>query len=104
MARAKARDAEATAADTSAPELQETSAPEAPPAAATVGRIVHYYEETWVEGEDLRGPFAAMVTDLTARGEPVLEVFRPDGNRSILRGISYSETPAAGCWTWPPRA
>ena len=76
----------------------------------TVGRVVHYYLPADLTRANREPPvvYAALVTgvrdDLV-----VLAVFM---NRSTPKGralteyvdnVPYSETPAAYCWSWPPR-
>lgn len=91
----------------------------------SIGRIVHYYSPT-DEGQPLVGPHAAIVTGVvlqkSSEVEPAaigdgqaVEREVPDPMRVSLhlmddardavkvRGVMYSEKPAAGCWSWPPK-
>lgn len=67
----------------------------------TVGRIVHYHptEETAVK---LPGPLAAIVTSPSPDGTCYLHIL-PPMNHPFYARAEYSETPAPGCWSWPPR-
>ena len=68
--------------------------------AVTVGRMVHYHSFHGPAGDK---PRAAIVTSVSESGERVsLTVFGQSG-LSFKRVIAYSETPAPGCWSWPPR-
>ncbi len=73
----------------------------------SIGRIVHYQSYGTPNGEYLPEPRAAVVTELSkAEGSDELLVglciMNPTG-LFFTRGVSYSETPKPGCWSWPPR-
>ncbi len=78
----------------------------------TVGRIVHYTSPR--DGQ--KDPFAALIIEVGPwRGGSLppkseennycvsLHIFDTHGpfDRS---GMPWSDQPAAGCWSWPPRA
>lgn len=73
----------------------------------SIGRIVHYHSYGTPGGEFKSEPRAAIITELARveeTGEPVvgLCVMNPTG-LFLNRGVSYSEQPKAGHWSWPPR-
>lgn len=75
--------------------------------APTVGKIVHYIDKdgfkVGAEGAVFnRSPRPALVTRVDSTGSVSLTVFTPTGV-SRLDGVAYSEGPAAGCWSWPPK-
>ncbi len=73
----------------------------------SIGRIVHYQSYGTPNGEFASLARAAVVTEL-ARVEGTNElvvglcIMNPTGF-FFNRGVSYSEEPKAGCWSWPPR-
>ena len=70
----------------------------------TIGRIVHYYESP--KGILPNPPLAAVVTHVYGAGEETmvcLTVFPPFSSPYARTSIQYSESPAPGCWSWPPR-
>ncbi len=68
----------------------------------TVGRIVHYQSHGSPNGQHKSAPRAAVVTEVGEGGVLGLAVLNPTG-MYFDRGVKFSETPAAGCWNWPPR-
>jgi hypothetical protein len=78
----------------------------------TVGRIVHYQAYGTPAGEFPSKPRAAIVTEIVEleedeavpSGMPLvgLCVMNPSG-LFFNRDVPFSETPMAGCWSWPPR-
>lgn len=86
------------------------------PQRPSIGRIVHFYETPGKhDKEPMYGPYAAVVTATKAENErlrgdfsAMLKVFVPPDVSAGKGGDYYttaefSEAPAAGCWTWPPR-
>lgn len=71
-------------------------------AAVTVGRMVHYHSFHGPGGEESK-PRAAIVTSVSESGERVSLAVYGQSGMSFKRVIAYSETPAPGCWSWPPR-
>lgn len=78
----------------------------------TIGRIVHYHPTAATidpDGDQSLLPLlthAALVVDVVDVGdtrELILEVHPPSGLNYICSNARYSESPAAGCWNWPPR-
>ena len=73
------------------------------------GRIVHYqptsYEAKWSDP----GPWAAIVTRVGDGGVCTLNLHLPEpvpvGGDPVCRkkDVPFSETPADGHWSWPPR-
>lgn len=63
----------------------------------TVGRIVHFHDASDT------GPLAAMVTFVHDDGAVELTLFVPRVGTEMHERVAWSETPAAGCWNWPPR-
>ena len=73
------------------------------------GRIVHYhptsYEARWSDP----GPWAAIVTKVGDGGVCTLNLHLPEpvpvGGDPVCRkkDVPFSETPADGHWSWPPR-
>ena len=63
----------------------------------TVGRTVHFLATSG----DV-GPYAAIVTAVNPDDTVELVTF---GRNSVYfnHAVSFSEEPAAGCWSWPPR-
>lgn len=106
-----------------AKENGEAKATTVPP---TVGRIVHYYATVTRKKADEGGAVvrhpeghpragkpvretvdecrAAIVVAVDADGVPTLQVFQPDGGQTTQHGVTFSPSPKAGCWSWPPRA
>lgn len=70
--------------------------------APTVGRIVHYRSYGTPGGEFLPEARAAIVTAVHEGGEVALAVLNPTGVFFSL-SVPFSETPAPGSWSWPPR-
>lgn len=79
----------------------------------TIGRIVHYHphvaNDASASPEELAKPlpiytYAAIVTAVNSDGQPTLQVFCPDHGDYQCGDAKFSEAPAMGCWTWPPRA
>lgn len=71
----------------------------------TIGHIVHYQSYGTPGGEYLPKPRAAIVTAVTADGEfpaASLCILNPTG-MFFNEDVPFSETPAPGCWNWPPR-
>jgi hypothetical protein len=76
-----------------------------PPPVATVGRIVHFYPQSYVLGAPLGQPQAAIVTfvhNIAIPGSVAIEVFGHD-EKVRHRGVPFSPTPKPGHWSWPPR-
>jgi hypothetical protein len=81
----------------------------------TVGRVVHYYFASNAKGVPYHGPYAAVVCATSAENDRLkgdlvatLKVFDPPDSGSGKGAdhyftANYSEAPAAGCWSWPPR-
>ena len=71
--------------------------------AVTVGRTVHYHSYHAAPGAAPSTPKAAIVTGVAQDGERVHLVVLEKSGMVFKHHISYSEEPAAGCWSWPPR-
>lgn len=78
----------------------------------TIGRIVHYHPciayDASASAEELAKPlpiytYAALVIAVKDDGEPSLHVFTPDNGNYQCSSAKFSDAPAMGCWTWPPR-
>ncbi|MGY2747216.1 hypothetical protein [Arthrobacter sp. UYCu723] len=75
----------------------------------SIGRIVHYHSYGTPGGEYLPEPRAAIITAVELVAEEPgtyvasLCVLNPTG-MFFNEGVEFSETPAPGHWTWPPRA
>lgn len=72
----------------------------------TIGRIVHYHSYGTPGGEFNSEPRAAIVTAVNDDGTIDLCAINPTGfffNRGVSAGGSNADTPAPGCWNWPPR-
>lgn len=70
---------------------------------ASVGRIVHFQAHGSADGKYPSVPRAAVVTEVEADGTTVgVCVLNPTGFW-FNRNSPFSETPKAGCWSWPPR-
>jgi hypothetical protein len=68
----------------------------------TVGRIVHYQSYGTPGGEYGSYAHAAIITSTATEGNIVsLAVMNPTGV-FFDPMVRYSETPKAGCWSWPP--
>lgn len=67
----------------------------------TIGRIVYYYSRIGADGIFHSDPRAAMVTAVKGTVAS-LAVLHPTGI-FFDADVSYSPTPAPGCWSWPPR-
>ena len=69
----------------------------------SIGRIVHYSYGT-PGGEYKPEPRAAIITEISANGDSRvgLCVLNPTG-MFFNREVAYSEAPAPGHWSWPPR-
>ena len=76
----------------------ETVSPEALIARPSVGRIVHYHDET-----PFAPPLAAIVTAVITTHTVALTVFDTDRPSYNVARVPASETPKAGHWCWPPR-
>lgn len=62
----------------------------------TIGRIVHFHSRSFTH--------AAIVTAVYDDGVCDLTVFVPGVRKIVpLTGVTYSEEPTNGCWSWPPR-
>ena len=72
-----------------------------PPPLPTVGRMVHYHPLALRWDGELKAPLAAVITAIHPNAV-ALEVFGGD-ERQVHRGVPFSATPKAGCWSWPPR-
>ena len=76
----------------------------------TIGRIVHFHPAVNPASGADHLPlltYAAIVTDVVDVGdarEPHLLVMPPGQEPWHCTHARYSEVPAPGCWTWPPRA
>lgn len=79
----------------------------------TIGRIVHYHphvaNDASASAEELARPlpiftYAALVIAVKEDGGPSLHVFTPDNGNYQCNDAKFSDVPAMGCWTWPPRA
>ena len=69
----------------------------------TVGRIVHYQSFGTPKGEYKSKPIAAVITQVNDDGSCGLCILNPTG-MFFNTSVKYSEEPAPGCWSWPPRA
>lgn len=70
--------------------------------AVSVGRVVHYFSYN-MPATCTPEPRAAIVTAVTPDGERVhLTVLEKNGF-AFKHHVQYSEEPAAGTWSWPPR-
>ena len=70
----------------------------------TVGRIVHYQSFGTPKGEYKSKPIAAVVTQVNDdNGSVGLCILNPTG-MFFNTSVQYSEEPAPGHWSWPPRA
>lgn len=69
----------------------------------TVGRVVHYHSYGTPGGEYLPEARAAIVTGVLPSGAVSLAVLNPTG-LFFAPSVEFSEEPAPGCWSWPPRA
>lgn len=76
----------------------------------TIGRIVHYQSYGTPGGEFLPEPRAAIITALAEpNGGGFIQtlvslcVLNPTG-MFFNEGVHYSEEPAPGHWSWPPRS
>lgn len=72
-------------------------------ATPTIGRIVHYHSHWKPADAPVTPPRAAIVTGVHQDGERVSLTILENGGMSFKRQIKYSEAPAPGCWSWPPR-
>jgi len=72
--------------------------------APSIGRVVHYHSYGTPGGEYLPEPRAAVITGINDAEEQRvhLAVLNPTGMFFNL-DVRFSETPAPGCWSWPPR-
>lgn len=68
----------------------------------SIGRVVHYRSFGTPGGEYLPEPRAAIVTEVLEDGAVSLAVLNPEG-MFFNRGVSFSEDPKPGHWSWPPR-
>lgn len=71
----------------------------------TVGRIVHVYADDFETEDQIHGgPIAAIITEVLPDDKAYLCIFPPRQLPGYPRNaVPYSDTPKAGCWTWPPR-
>jgi hypothetical protein len=72
--------------------------------APTIGRIVHYQAYGTSDGKYPSAPRAAVVTEVH-EGEVIgLAILNPTG-MFFTRDVQHAtgDTPAAGCWNWPPK-
>jgi hypothetical protein len=70
----------------------------------TVGRVVHYYKRHMSPARD-DSPYAALIVEVIGDDRVTLRVFskiKPSLDENVR--ASYSEEPAIGCWSWPPRS
>lgn len=69
----------------------------------SVGRIVHYYAGE--PNPEAPAPMAAIVTGRAPNGMLCLTVFAINGSflTEASSGGPDGDTPAQGCWNWPPR-
>lgn len=75
------------------------------PAAATVGRVVHYQSYGTPGGEYLPEPRAAIITALPPTPDHSgfsLAILNPTG-MFFNTGVPFAEKPTPGSWNWPPR-
>lgn len=74
----------------------------------SIGRVVHYHSYGTPGGEYLPEPRAAIITALPdrdaggTRSGVGLAVLNPTG-MFFNPDVQFSEEPAPGCWSWPPR-
>lgn len=75
---------------------------------ATVGRVVHFYNESIGGGENNSmgpGPYAAIVAQTFASGPYVnLKVLVPFGEDRYEGSVSEGVAGSGRYWTWPPRS
>lgn len=67
----------------------------------TVGRTVHYQAYGTPGGEFKSLPRAAVITEVFEGDEVGVCVLNPQG--IFFNRVKYSEQPAPGTWSWPPR-
>ena len=67
----------------------------------SIGRIVHYQRHGSPDGTHKPEPSPAIITKVHANGTCSLTVFNPTG--MYFNETPYSEEPAPGHWSWPPR-
>lgn len=67
----------------------------------SVGRIVHYYPIN-LDGPALGDPLPAIIGRVGPTTVGV-NVFGPEGGSQFIPYVAFSETPAQGRWSWPPR-
>jgi hypothetical protein len=71
----------------------------------TVGRAVHYHDP-----HGARSAVAAIVVAVPDAAEPIapdtvsLALLMPERLLAWKQDVPFSETPAPGHWSWPPRA
>jgi len=68
----------------------------------TVGRVVHYVNLGDKDGKYPPQTIAAMVTKVNEDGTVALKAFYPTGIFD-MPAVPFSEEPARGHWSWPPR-
>ena len=71
----------------------------------SIGRVVHYQAYGTPGGDHAKykpEPRAAVVTAVHSDTMVSLAIFSPHGVH-FDQSVHYSETPAPGCWSWPPR-
>lgn len=78
----------------------------------SIGRVVHYQPQpdpSYGENRRTGQPWPAMITEIRESGFVRLKIFTPtDQQEDELDPrhpgmYPYSETPAPGHWSWPPR-
>lgn len=67
----------------------------------TVGRIVHYTEET--KGDIVPDQHAAIITAVWSDTCVNLTIFHPDGHTYSKTSVVQSADQECDSWDWPPR-
>lgn len=65
----------------------------------TVGRIVHYCFDALHPGKS--DPWPAIITRVLDDGSVDLTLFPPGADPATMEGVSFSDEPKYGSWTWP---
>lgn len=68
----------------------------------SIGRIV-FYQSYGTPGKEYKSlPRAAVITEVVSDVCVGLCILNPTG-MFFTREVKFSEEPAPGCWSWPPR-
>ncbi len=70
--------------------------------APSVGRTVHFYPKQECITPDTMEKYAAIITQVNQDGTVELATLGPN-SLYFQHGVSYSDTPMHGHWTWPAR-